>query len=151
MHRMLIVLLLLLPCFGDAYIIEEWSYRAMFDQAELVVIAKPMVTLQTAEKTVLPRIIRPKIAAVGMETTFKVSLILKGSDPGEMHLHHYRRADPPQILSGIGPTPMLVEFNPEESVCFLMFLVRKPDGRYMSVTGQTNPKTGILKLSGMAQ
>lgn len=120
----------------------------MNDQADLVVIAKPVITTNTTEKATLPGI-SPNIPVIGNETRFEVRLVLKGDkNLKTIVLHHYQLANPNQpLLNG----PMLAEFDPKQHYSFLLFLRRDTDGRYSPVTGQTDPALfSIIRLEGSA-
>jgi len=66
MKRILPLLLLIaLPVLVSARLIQSWSYQEMFDKADLVVIAKPVATKDTAETSTLPDI-GPEIKLRGL-------------------------------------------------------------------------------------
>ena len=127
-----------------------WTYQDMLDKSDLVVIAEPTATKQTAEAMILPGI-SPDIHVVGVETAFEVSATLKGSkETKTLLLHHYRFADPSE--SKLLGAPDLAVFDPKTKQCFLLFLVRESDGRYAPVTGQTDPADfSVLELKGLAK
>jgi hypothetical protein len=123
------------------------SYRELFSRSDLVVIATPTArTADTAELSFLPNIFRQDsygtqsmIASVGMETPFKVSVILKGEQGLERFvLHHYREATEQVSMD----PPALLHFDPSDLAkrgSYLMFLIREPEGRYAPTGGQTDP------------
>jgi hypothetical protein len=108
------------------------------------VIAKPVSTTNTTERTVLPDI-HPDIRVLGVDTEFAVRLMTKGDrNLKKLVLHHYRLANP-DALPDDGP--MLASFDPSRRDCFLLFLHRESDGRYAPVSGQTDPATvSVIKL-----
>jgi hypothetical protein len=79
------------------------------------------------------------LAAVGVQTTFRVCAVLKGDKAlKRFTLHHFRDARPdPHELNG----PGVVTFDPARGgeATFLLFLVRERDGRYAPYGGQTDP------------
>lgn len=77
-----------------------------------------------------------QIEAIGVETPFRASAILKGDKSIRTFvLHHYREASPAPAIG----EPMLVFFDPPKRRSYLLFLVREPDGRYAPTAGQTDP------------
>ncbi len=126
-----------------------WSYQELYDQADLVVIAKPVSTQETAEKSTLPNI-APAVRVIGLSTEFDISLLMKGDKSVKKAvLHHYRLADPKQLMMN---GPNLACFDPKQPTRFLLFLHREADGRYSPVSGQTDPTLfSVLKLEGVAE
>ena len=57
-------------------------------------------------------------------------------------LHHFALADPKPVISG----PQLVSFEPKDQKRYLMFLQSEADGRYVAVSGQTDPVDAIKVL-----
>ncbi len=123
------------------------SYRELFSRSDLVVIATPSGhTADTMEVSVLPGIVRQgwlgrqsQIATIGVETPFKVSVILKGEQSIEQFvLHHYREAVAEESMNG----PILLQFDTSQVAkrrSYLIFLIRETDGRYAPTGGQTDP------------
>src|SRR5688572_6354578 len=97
--------------------VPAWSYEKLVAGADLVVIATPTAAKDTKEPAVIPGFSRAgadgqtaPMAAVGVETTFKVEAMLKGEpkDLKEFVVYHLREPD------GQGPVPngpMLVKFD----------------------------------------
>jgi hypothetical protein len=133
----------------QARIMQMWSYQKLYDQADLVVIAKPTSTEDTAEEAVLPNI-SPNIHVIGLSSHFDISVVLKGDKSlKKATLHHYRFADPKLMMVN---APSLATFDPTEHARFLLFLHREADGRYSPVSGQTDPNLfSVLKVEGLAQ
>jgi len=127
----------------------SWSYQELYDQADLVVIAKPISTQDTTEAAVLPNI-APDVHVVGLSTEFEISVVMKGDKSlKKCVLHHYRLANPKELMMN---GPMLAAFDPKQYTRYLIFLHREDDGRYSPVSGQTDPATfSVLKLEGAAQ
>lgn len=128
---------------------QAWSYDKLNDKATLVVIAMPTGVVETSELAALPGItsVHPDgeheaVMGKGVETTFKVLTVLKG-DQGikQLVLHHYTLVSAP----GRGD-PLLVSFKPEEKKPCLMFLKKEADGRYVAVSGQTDPLFSIIGI-----
>src|SRR5947209_6150406 len=96
---------------AQARLMRTWSYQELYDQADLVVIAKPVATHDTAEKTTLPNI-APDVHVVGLSTEFEISVVLRGEKTiKKATLHYYRLADPKQLMIN---GPNLASFDPKE-------------------------------------
>ena len=143
-----LLLLIALPVFVSARLMQAWSYQEMFDKADMVVIAKPTATKDTAETNILPNI-GPDIKVKGLATDFDVRTVMKGDRTNRFVLHHYRLAKTNELmLNG----PNLVGFDLAKHESFLLFLTKESDGRYAPVTGQTDPGLlSVLKLDGIAE
>lgn len=150
MKTILIALLMLSTVFlAQARLMRTWTYQELFDQADLVVIAKPVAMQDTSEQAVLPNI-APDVHVVGLSTGFDVRAVMKGDKSiKKFVLHHYRLANPKELMMN---GPCLASFDPKEYSRFLLFLHRESDGRYSPVSGQTDPALfSILKLVSAAQ
>ena len=120
------------------------SYQELFDKSDLVVIATPTLTTDTKEKTNLPGVSvtnadnKPSgLEVVGVETKFRVSVVLKGDKTlQDFTMHHYREAIEPKrpVINGV----MLVRFFPDKKGSFILFLVRETNGSYAPFD-QTDP------------
>lgn len=148
---LLLAFVLSIPTF--ARIIKSWPDEKLKENADLIVVATPILVHDTGEKTAIPGIrtglqdgsVRP-IPAITMETTFEVLSVQKGDkDIQKIVFRHLRRADKPGKQDAIDAVLMLglVAFEPKEQKRFLMFLKRETDGRYSSVTGQLDPCGGV--------
>lgn len=148
MKKLTILFLILAPTIvAQARIVRMWSYQELYDQSDLIVIAKHISTEDTAEQWVLPDI-SPNVDVVGLSSKFAVSFVLKGDKSlKSLVLHHYRLS--PAIADKLmvnGPT--LTSFDSHNLVKhFLLFLHRESDGRYAPVSGQTDPmNVSIIRL-----
>jgi hypothetical protein len=131
--------------------VAHWPYDKLTAEADLIVIATPLAVRDTKETTTLPGIQRTgadnvgrPIPAIGIETSFEVLSVLKG-DNGikKLVFYHLREIEKQEIqING----PGLVAFDPTEKKRYLLFLKREPDGRFSSLTGQTDPIGGIKDL-----
>ena len=139
-------LILTTACLAHARIYTLFAYQELYDQADLMIIAKPISTQDTVEKTTLPNI-APDVHVVGLSTEVEISMVMKGDKSlKKVTLHHYRVANPEDLLNS---GPNLVSFDPSQQTLFLMFLRLEKDGRYAPVSGQTDPsENSILKLKG---
>ena len=142
-------LILMAALLAQARKMRSWTYQELYDQADLVVIAKPISTQDASEKAVLPNI-SPDVHVVGLSTEFAISVVMKGDKRlKECVLHHYRLTNPKEMMIN---GPMLASFDPKQHTRFLLFLHREADGRYAPVSGQTAPTMfSVQKLEGTAQ
>lgn len=138
---------LTIPLAVSARIIKTWSYQEMQDKADLVVIAALTDIKDTKESIVIWK----PVTAVGVEANFKILGMFKGGkDIQTLVLHHYRLTDPG---SGIldGPNYCDFDIKRDRYHAYLLFLVREPDGRYSSVTGQYDAAFGVQEVQGDAE
>lgn len=153
--KLKLVLVIVLLCFGTAVsarLTSHWDFELLTERASLIVIATPTKVTETTEHIALPDIVtqypdgrKENVMVNGMETTFEVLAVLKGpSETKELTLHYYA------LAAGEVPgedAARLVSFEPKDKKRFLMFLVQEPDGRYMAVNGQTDPRTSIQQFA----
>jgi len=137
------LLIFITTCLSHARPFTLWSYQDLYDKADLVIIAKPISTQDTTEKTTLPDI--PDVHVVGLFTEFKISVVMKGDKSmKKATLHHYRLADTKEeVING----PTLISFDPKQRTQSLMFLRLEKDGRYSPVSGQIDPDISILTIA----
>lgn len=129
---------------------ESWSYDKLNEKATLIVVVIPTKVVETSELAALPNIAtvhtngtQEAVMGKGVETSFRVLTVLKGErDIKQIVLHHFAVAPAP---AGRGD-PQLVSFKPEEKKQFLMFLQKEADGRYVAVSGQTDPLESIIGM-----
>ena len=142
-------LFLLIACISlaaNARLARSFSFDELRSNADLVVIATPITIKEIAERAPLPDIMQGNepVMGSGIETTFNILAILKGDTKlKNFVLHHYSVTGPQ--LNG----PGLVSFNPSQKKTFLLFLKRSPDGRYVAVSGQTDPNISIKAITGV--
>ncbi|HEY3897723.1 MAG TPA: hypothetical protein VGM54_03870 [Chthoniobacter sp.] len=116
---------------GNARAIRVPSDDELFAKSDLVVIAIPSATRDTAEHVNDAFGFKGQ-SVVGVETRFTVATVLKGDrSTKELTLFHYR------FDKGSVPnTPMLLEFDAKQKKTFRLFLIRLPDGQYAPTAGQ---------------
>lgn len=117
----------------------------MFEKADLVVIARVVNTLDTAERSTIL-----DLNVIGVTTEFRTHLIFKGDKTIEtFRLHHYRLASSSDS-STIANGPSLIFFSWAHP-SFLLFLTKETDGKYAPVSGQEDPADfSVLELKGAA-
>jgi hypothetical protein len=152
------LLAILLGTAAYARPVEHWPYGRLTREADLIVIATPVSVRDTSERTVFPNLVeggtdntRRPVPAIGVEAAFHALSVLKGdTNMTTFVFHHLRNANLSsptgqfKVLAFNGPVN--VAFEPGEKRRFLLFLKLEPDGRYASVTGQTDPAMGIKDL-----
>ena len=140
----LLVTSLLLATTAYARIVQDWSHQELLEKSDLVVIATPTATRDSNEQIDFPGFHESTsenrttgLAVVGVETTFRVSAVLKGDKSiKQFVVRHYREAKPQPSQTTDGPA--LVAFDPSKNSSFLLFVVREADGRYAPTGGQTD-------------
>jgi hypothetical protein len=130
---------------ADARPINARSYQDLDKLSDIIVVARPVATRDTDEKTILPNI-SPDILVVGLSSEFEIIASLKGDNRlKKLVVHHYRLAHPHQPMFN---APMLAEFDAEKATRYLLFLQRESDGRYAPFDQVDPAWTSILQLSG---
>ena len=112
---------------AGAPLVNMRSYEELDKTSDIIVIAQPVSTKVTVEKTTLPR--AQNIPAVELSTEFKIIVVLKG-DPSleKLTVHHYRLANARDLL--MISAPEVASSDPRKPTHYLLFLQREPDGRY---------------------
>jgi len=96
-----------------ARFINARSYDELDKMSDIIVVARPVATNDTDEKTILPRI-SPDVLVVGLSSEFEIIANLKGDKSlKKLVVHHYRFANPDQGVV-VNP-PMLASFDPKKS------------------------------------
>jgi hypothetical protein len=132
----------------------SWTYKKMFDEADVVAAGEWISTTETQERCALPGL-EPHVPAIGVITEFRTALRLKGvEDIQEIALHSYKfqfeddafRMGAPQLVRIVPPVRRDDVYLPGGGL-FLLFLKKEPDGRYAPVTGQIAPAvSSVLRL-----
>ena len=125
--------------------VHQLSYQQLLDASDLVVIAEAESTQATRERITWGNR-NPSIHAVGLSTTLRIAVVLKGDK--QLHgcvVHHYRltEADSGAILVD---GPDLVSFDTSQNSDYLLFLKREEDGRYIPVTAPTASALSIFLI-----
>lgn len=147
----LMCLLLLIPSLLGARLMEAWTYQEMFNKADLVVIGRNVSTSDLDEHILLPGY-KPPLPVVGVITKFKIGLVLKGpKETAEIELHHYRYANR-NDEDAVSNAPNLIDIKSNFHASFLLFLIKDKDGKYVPLSGQTDPAAfSVLVLQGGAE
>lgn len=160
--------ILLAPSTTWARKVEDWSYDRLFKEADLVVIADALGF--SASKQEWPGKTFEQDRFEGVETTFHANSVLKGEAPLCIHLVHFkyrehtgRFNDGPSLVSffmkpisidvtqqhreedeqrKLRPKRQRVTSKPE----YLLFLKKRKDGLYESVSGQMDPGLSVRAL-----
>jgi hypothetical protein len=133
--------------------IESWPYDKLFENADLVIIAKALSVRDAPEMDgSIPRGDRDYLRAVA--TTLKVEYVVKGKYEDErLELFHFRMKKEYESRSSNGP--MLVKFNtkplegpgwsgpPPE---YMLFLKKSKDGRLQCISGQFDPELSVKQI-----
>ncbi len=143
-----LAVMLATPALVTARLTRAWTYQEMFDNADLVVIARSTSTKDTDERSK----VLEDIPVVGVLTEFQTLLILKGAkEIKAFTLHHYRLASADDWNIANGPGLINIQIDPHRIYTFFLFLRREKDGVYVPVTDQTDPAgTSVIELQGGA-
>ncbi len=141
------VVILLTATEGRARLTRAWTWQEMFDQADLVVIARPTASKDTSEHSKL----LSHIPVIGVHTEFETRLVLKGPrGVTSFTLHHYRFEHPEEEkYTANGPNLIRLEMKAGQRRTYLLFLRREKEGVFAPVTDQTDPyDTCVHELPG---
>jgi hypothetical protein len=135
-----IILCLALVVFNlssHARVARSWSDAELMEASDLVVVGQPIKVKDLDEANSLgwPQ----SITFRGVETTFKVSDVLKGMPANDqIVLHHYRfeKTNPPN-------GPILMGFIPGDTNEYLLYLINDGTNRYAPASGQMDPRLPI--------
>jgi len=128
---------------AQARLVRSWSDAELQDASDLVVIGRPIAVKDLQESNALgwssTVAFQPQFR--GVETTFKVSNVIKGAPVNDqVVLHHYRFEEswgcPPN-----GPT--LITFAAGETNDYVLYLVKETAGRYAPAAGQMDSDLSI--------
>lgn len=128
---------------AHARTVRLWSDAELLAASDLVVVGRPVETKDLNETNSLgfssTKVFQSRFR--GVETTFKVSEVLKGTPASDqIVLHHYRFetgwGSPPN-----GPT--LVDFMPDDTNEFLLYLKSDGTNQYAPAAGQIDPGLSI--------
>jgi hypothetical protein len=123
---------------------QGWSYDMLNEHATLIVIATPTTVAVTTERTNL----LGDISVKGVETSFEVLTVLKGDNKFmPCILHHFALVDPKDVKAQNAGLK-LVSFEPKDRKIYLLFLQQEADGRYVAVSGQTDPFWSVTEFTG---
>jgi len=145
--RSFVLLMVVISCEARE-LVRSWTFAELLDSSDLVVVAVAVKVEKLQEVSELPNIFAltkeggsEPLLGQGINTTFEVLAVLKAASSLKCFiLHHYAVA--PLPVNG----PNLVSFEPSEQGRFLMFLKKDKDGRYIPVSGQTDPAFSVKKL-----
>jgi len=124
----------------DARAFVEPSDEALFEKSDMVVVATPTETHDTAEHLANFCDFKGQ-SVIGVKTRFAVSAVQKG-DPRtkELTLYHYR---PDKISVPNGP--MFVQFEPAEKRVFRLYLIRLASGDFAPTAGQMDAALSVKR------
>ncbi|MGD0816706.1 MAG: ankyrin repeat domain-containing protein, partial [Verrucomicrobiota bacterium] len=129
---------------ADAREAGSLGFRGLDKKTDIIVVAQPVSTKDTAEQIDLPNI-SPPIPVNGLSTEFEVNVVLKGDRSlKKLVVHHYRLKNPDKLMLN---APNLASFDAKESTRYLLFLQREPDGRYAPFDQVDPASSAMLKLN----
>lgn len=133
-----------------ARVSRQWGYQEMFDRSDLVVIATVISTKDAGARVTLPDYV-PLLNVIPVITEFEVKAAFKGGKAiKKFSLFHYRYESEDEQFESAN-NPELIKIDPDAPGTFLLFLTKDRAGRYVPVTGQTDPTAlSVLDLRGGA-
>jgi len=161
------LLLVALAASCDVYArqIEDWSYDRLFTESDLIVIAQPVQSEDSADRT---KDNLWKIEFNGVETKFDVLHTVKGtSEKSTLTVLHYRTdaliEDGPSLASfrtkgssytilkkqkegDAGKLEEITQVFMEAPATYLLFLKKRDDGRFEPVSGRNDPVFSVREL-----
>ena len=124
--------------------IKMWTYQELFDQADLVIAARPSRSRDAhADER---HWAAPASNLVAVITDFEIDGIMKGDRSlKRCSLYHFRfdKLHEEDVLFN---PPGLVGFEPKSHDAYLMFLQKQSDGTYRAMSGQMDPFLSVIKL-----
>ena len=124
-----------------ARVFHVWTEAEMQKASELIAIGT-VASVRDLNET--NAVLWPGCKFVGVETTFKVSRVLKGNATNStIALHHYR-FDPSNFRAPNGPC--FIDLKATDTNRFLLYLVSDGTGRFAHVSGQLDPACDAVKV-----
>jgi hypothetical protein len=133
--------------------IEDWPEAKLLERADLVIIAK-VASVRDAGRTVKDG--PPRAYLEGLLTTLDIECVIKGQcKKKQIVVFHHRLKEGTRIDNG--PTLMRlhdksasIKFNGGTMLIlkpdYLLFLKKRPDGRYEAVSGQFDAGLSVRQL-----
>ena len=122
----------------SARIIRNWTETELQNASDLVVVGTVTNVKDLNETNTLGDFTE---TFRGVETTFKVSRVLKGTfTNNEVVLHHYRFGND---LERPANAPDFIRFSPFFTNEYVLYLVHDGTNRYAPVTGQIDPALSV--------
>ena len=119
---------------AQAYEMAPLTYKELFDDSDLVVIATPVRTIASGAllKVDQPPGIQKIITTV--DTEFKVALVLKGDlDDETLHLLHLSRTDHQEVGVFGAPGTFFIDFEAEKNKkqSYILFMKKHDDDTFV--------------------
>jgi len=139
---------------ASARLAEKWDYEKLANRADVILIATPVNVDESKEFETVPEMFIentvPLKANVSL-AAFAVQTVLKGDSVDDNIVLRFLRIPKDHYLeSQMGAFyvngPWFVSFEPNNGDSYLMFLTRLASGQYISISGQTDPVYGIIRL-----
>ena len=148
-ERLLCLALVLFGLSSQARLIRPWSEAELLQASDLVVVGRPVKVKDLDEMDSLgwPQYGSYHPRFRGVETTFKVSGVRKGTPlTDQIVLHHYRfeHENPPN-----GPT--FISFTPNSTNEYVLYLKNDGTNRYTPVAGQIDAGLSIKSAPDRSQ
>jgi hypothetical protein len=135
--------------------VKFWPYHKLFENADLVIIAKPLAVRDAPEVDKAMPLPRERSFLLAVITTLKVEYVVKGNYKDErLELVHFRLKEGSQIGNG----PLLVNFHTKVETLkgsdwafscqpeYMLFLKKAKNGRFECVSGQYDPELSVKEI-----
>lgn len=128
----------------------QLSEKELQKASDMIVVATPIETKDLEETTSLGRDTgRTGVTFRGVETTFQVNNVLKGSPAGDrIVLHHYRQNGVP--VPAVTDGPDFIGFVLNKNNKLVLHLVKDGPNRYAPATGQNDPALSFQAIGAGA-
>ena len=158
-----------LSAISSARKIEIWPYEKLLKEADLVVIARAVSKVATDDRW--DANVFDSDGFSGVETTFELAAVIKGKSANSFKVLHFQYKNPSRAFeNGPGPVSFFTEslsvgikrsgeiqeepktLEPAKSLSlkpapeYLLFLIRRADGRFEAVSGQVDPNSSVRTL-----
>jgi len=141
---------------ASARLAEGWDYEKLASKADVILIGTSVRVKASEELETVPEMfidntvpLRANVSLV----TFAVETVLKGNAVDDNIVLRFLRIPEDLSESQMGAFfvngPWFVSFEPNKCDSYLMFLSQLESGDYVSISGQTDPSHGIIRLDGI--
>lgn len=130
---------------AEARLVPSWPHAKLHETSDLIVVAHPIETKTFDEKIELDRGTNFYLQAVA--TTFKVHDKMKGECGKQIEVIHYRlKVVKKGEIAILEDGPHVISFSKSLEHDFVLYLKKRPDGRYTFVSGVDDPQFSAQEI-----